>query len=202
MFATANLETLQTLMRTHDGHCTLAPALNRHIHTAHRAGKVAALPADPSTHMTLDDFKALRETMRRQDPAYKIPGRRRQPPPPSWQLYIASDRRSGPEFASVMYVDTTKGRRSQYGMEYPPDSVRIDLGFIPVSVSADAICSPKTVSEIIAHLADMNKLLIPVAGGWKPVAGFPFKKSYWEQDRAARLGRLCQDMAKVLASPL
>lgn len=202
IFATSNLETLQRMVRTHDGVCTLGPALHNHVAAAHKTGKVATLPADPSSHMTLDDFKALRNIMRREDPGYKIPGRRHQPPPPTWQLYIASDRRSGPEYASVMYVDTTKGRNTPYGVEYPPDSVRVDLGFIPISVSAGALCSPKTVSELIAHLADNNKLLIPVAGGWKPVAGFPYKKSYWDTDRVARLSRLCQDMAKVVASPI
>lgn len=201
-FAAANLENLQRMVRTHDGVCTLAPALHRHVYTAHRTGQVATLPADPSSHMTLDDFKALRSVMRREDPGYKIPGRRHQPPPPTWQLYIASDRRSGPDYASVMYVDTTKGRRTPYGIEYPPESVRVDLGFIPVSVAAGALCSPKTVSEIIIQLADTNKLLVPVAGGWKPIAGFPFKKSYWDTDRVARLSRLCQDLAKALSSPI
>ncbi len=202
IFAAAKLDTLQDLLRTHDGQCTLGPALHTHVAVAHRVGKVATLPADESTHMTLDDFKALRNAMRRREPSYKIPGRRRQPPPPSWQLYIASDQRSGPEYASVMYVDTTKGRVTPYGVEYTPESVRVDLGFIPVSVGGGALCSPKTVSELIAHLADNNKLLMPVAGGWKPVGGFPFKKSYWEQDRAARLSRLCQDLAKIVASPI
>jgi hypothetical protein len=202
MFATASLDALQGMMRTHDGHCTFAPALNRHVYSAHRKGDIATLPADPTTHMTLDDFKALRSTMRRQDPSYKIPGRRHQPPPPSWQLYIAKDRRSGPDYASVMYVDTAKVRYSAYGVEYPPDSVRVDLGFIPTSAPAGSICSPKTVTELIMNVAKMNKLLIPVAGGWKPVAGFPFKKSYWDTDRAGRMSRLCQDLAKVMASPI
>lgn len=201
-FATASHETLQQMVRTHDGVCTLGPALNRHVYAAHKVGQVATLPADPSTHMTLDDFKALRNVMRREDPGYKIPGRRHQPPPPSWQLYIASDRRSGPDFASVMYVDTTKGRMTPAGIEYPPESVRVDLGFIPVSVGAGAMCSPKTVSELIIQLAEKNKLLVPVAGGWRPVGGFPFKKSHWEVDRSARISRLCQDLAKVLASPI
>lgn len=202
IFAAAGLETLQRMVRTHDGVCTLGPALHTHVATAHRTGQIATLPADPSTHMTLDDFKALRDIMRREDPGYKIPGRRRQPPPPTWQLYIASDARSGPDYATVMYVDTNKGRVTPYGIEYPPESVRVDLGFIPVSVSGPALCSPKTVSELIAHLADNNKLLVPVAGGWKPVGGFPYKKSYWEIDRAARLSRLCQDLAKIVASPI
>jgi hypothetical protein len=202
IFATSGLETLQRIVRTHDGVCTLGPALHSHVATAHRTGQVATLPADPSSHMTLDDFKALRNIMRREDPGYKIPGRRHQPPPPTWQLYINSDRRSGPDYASVMYVDTTKGHTTQYGIEYPPESVRVDLGFIPVSGAAGALCSPKTISELIGHLADNNKLLMPVAGGWKPVAGFPYKKSYWVTDRAARMSRLCQDMAKVVASPI
>lgn len=202
IFAASGLETLQRMVRTHDGVCTLGPALHGHVATAHRAGQIATLPADPSSHMTLDDFKALRDIMRREDPGYKIPGRRRQPPPPTWQLYIASDARSGPDYATVMYVDTNKGHVTPYGIEYPPESVRVDLGFIPTSVSGSALCSPKTVSELIAHLADNNKLLVPVAGGWKAVGGFPYKKSYWDIDRAARLSRLCQDLAKIVASPI
>lgn len=200
--AEAPLDALQGLVRTHDGQCTFAPALHSHVARIHKTGDVATLPADRSTHMTLDDFRALRDAMRRGEPSYKIPGRRRQPPPPTWRLYIASDRRSGPDFASIMYVDTTKGRITPYGVEYPPESVRVDLGFIPVSVPPGSRCTPKTVSEIIAHLATINKLLIPVAGGWKPVAGMPFKKSHWERDTAARLTRFCQDLAKVLASPI
>lgn len=202
MFISAPLDHLQGMVRTHDGQCTFAPALHNHVYTAHHAGKAAALPASPSTPMTLDDFKALRNTMRRQNPAYKIPARRRQPLPSSWQLYITSDRRSGPDFISVMYVDSTKGRSTPYGIEYPPEAVRADLGFIPVSVSAGSLCSARTVSELIVQLANMNKLLTPVTGGWKPVAGFPFKKSYWDDDRAAKMSRLCQDLAKVLASPI
>ena len=202
IFAASGLETLQRMVRTHDGVCTLGPALHSHVAAAHRTGQIATLPADPSSHMTLDDFKALRNIMRREDPGYKIPGRRRQPPPPTWQLYIASDTRSGPGYATVMYVDTNKGRVTPYGVEYPPESVRVDLGFIPVSVSGPALCSPKTVSELIAHLADNNKLLVPVAGGWKAVGGFPYKKSYWDIDSAARLSRLCQDLAKIVASPI
>lgn len=198
----ASLDSLLGLVRTHDGQCTFAPGLHQHVYAAHRTGQIATLPADASTHMTLDDFKALRATMRRRDPGYKIPGRRHQPPPPTWQLYIASDQRSGPDYASVMYVDTSKGRYTAYGIEYPPESVRVDLGFIPVSVPSGSICSPKTLSELISQLAELNKLLVPVAGGWKPVGGFPYRKSHWEHDRAARVGRLCQDLAKVLASPI
>jgi hypothetical protein len=42
---------------------------------------------------------------------------------------------------------------------------------------------------------------MPVAGGWKPVGGFPFTKKYWETERAAKFSRLCRELTKALTTP-
>jgi hypothetical protein len=151
--------------------------------------------------MTLDDFKALRDAIRRREPGYKIPGRKHQPPPPEWRLYVAADNRSGPDFVSVMYVDVTRGRPSRTGIDFPVDAVRVDMGFLPVTNLAGALCDPQTLVDLMQRLDAANRLLVPVAGGWKPVTGFPFTKKYWETDRNAKFGRLCRDLARALTQP-
>jgi len=152
--------------------------------------------------MTLDDFTALRNSMRRRNPKYKIPGRKHQPPPPNWKLYVASDNRSGPDFASVMFVDVTKVVQTAAGVQYPVESVVLDLGFIPLTITG-ALCSPRTIVDLLQQLTAANRLLTPVAGGWKPVAGFPFRRSYWSApDATERLNRLCRDLTKALANPM
>ncbi len=198
-FATASPEYLQQAIRLHQRTCTTGPALDAKVSAEHRAGNVATIPGDPSTHMTLEDFKALRSSMRRRDPAYKIPARKHQPPPANWQLYIASDNRSGPEYASVMFLDVTKAEQTSAGVQYPTTAVRMDLGFIPVTETAGASCSPQTLVDLIQNVNEKNRLVSPVAGGWKPNAGFPFKKSYWEKDRAEKVSRLCRDLAVLSA---
>jgi hypothetical protein len=200
-FASADAATLQEVLRLHDRTCTLAGPLNDKVAAEHKAGHVATMPGDPSSHMTLDDFKALRDTMRRKYPGYKIPGRKHQPPPPNWQLYVASDNRSGPEYASVMFVDVTKVIHTASGVQYPVSSVRLDLGFIPLTLTG-ALCAPQMVVELIQRLSAANRLLTPVAGGWKPVGGFPFKKSYWETDGQERFSRLCKELTRALSTPL
>jgi hypothetical protein len=151
--------------------------------------------------MTLDDFKALRDAMRRKNPTYKVPGRRHQPPPPEWKLYVASDNRSGPEFMSVMYVDVTKARATATGYQYPADSVKIDMGFIPKTVPPGALCNPKLIVDLLGGLSKAHRLLTPVAGGWRPVAGFPFTKAHWDKDRVEKVSRLCRDLTRILTHP-
>jgi len=176
--------------------------LNAKVTAEHKAGQVATLPGDPSSHMTIDDFKALRDSRRRHDPAYKIPGRKHQPPPPTWQLYIASDNRSGSSFASVFFVDVTKVVEGRNGPEYPVDSIVLDLGFIPLTIM-DSLCKPQMIVELLQRLTTANRLLIPVAGGWKPVAGFPFTKKYWSGPEAKeRFSKLCQNLTRQLTTPL
>jgi len=202
-FADASPSNLQELIRLHTNTCTFAAPLHAKVVAEHKAGKVATLPEDPTSHLTLDDFRALRDAMRRKEPGYKLPSRRHQPPPPEWQLYISQDNRSGDEFASVMFVDATKAFETSKGVVYPVSSVMIDMGFIPVTLhGAPALCAPQLMVTIIKRLADDNRLLTPVAGGWKPIAGFPFTKQYWATDRAAKFSKLCRDLTRALTSPM
>jgi hypothetical protein len=201
-FATVDTPTLQDVVRLHDRTCTFAAPLNAAVEQEHKKGNVATIPGDLNSNMTLDDFTALRNSMRRRNPKYKIPGRKHQPPPPNWKLYVASDNRSGPDFASVMFVDVTKVVQSAAGVQYPVESVVLDLGFIPLTITG-ALCSPRTIVDILQQLTAANRLLVPVAGGWKPVAGFPFRRSYWSApDAKERLNRLCRDLTKAMANPM
>ena len=200
-FITAHPEYLQQAIRLSNRTCTTGPALNAKVTAEHRSGDVATIPGDATSHMTLDDFKALRAAMRRRDPAYKIPPRKHQPPPENWKLYIASDNRSGPEYASIMFLDVSKAERTAEGVQYPQTAVRMDLGFIPVTSVEGASCSVQTLVDLIKHANENNRLVSPVAGGWKPNAGFPFKKSYWEAGRVEKLSRLCRELAVVSTRP-
>jgi len=200
-FASADPATLQDLIRLHNRTCVVSGPLNDKVAAEHKAGQVATIPGDPTNHMTLDDFKALRDSMRRRNPGYRIPARKHQPPPPNWQLYVSPDNRSGPDFASVMYVDTTKLLETPEGIQYPLDSVKVDMGFIPLKLEG-ALCTPQLVADLLARLANENRLLTPIAGGWKPVGGFPFTKKYWSVDTKTRFGKLCTELTKTLMSPM
>ena len=193
---------VEDIVRLHDNTCTAASGLHKYVAAEHKAGHVAAIPGNRhATPMTLEDFTALRAAMRRRDPAYKVPSRHHAPPPPTWQLYIASDRRSGPDFASVMYVDVTKVRQTAYGVEYPPEAIRVDMGFIPAAAPLGALCSAQTIVDLLDRLAKANRLLTPTAGGWRPIAGFPFSRDHWRTDTANRVNRLCRDLSKALTQP-
>ena len=200
-WTTADAATLQDIIRLHNRTCLSATHLNDRVAAEHKAGRVAIIPGDGG-HLTLDDFKALREAMRRRIPAYKIPARKHQPPPPNWQLYVSSDTRSGADFASVCIIDETKMRTLSDGYEIPLDSILLDLGFIPLTIT-DGICKPQTIVDIIRRLFETNRLLTPVAGGWKPLTGFPYSKRYWQtRDAKDRLGKLCLNLTQALTTPL
>jgi hypothetical protein len=203
-FLTSSTENLQEALRLHDGTCTFATPLNALITTEHKAGRIVPIPgATDRTPLSLEDFRVLRDTMRRRDPAYKLPARRHAPAPPEWKLYVASDSRSGSDYATVGFVDTTKGRRTLAGVVYPPDAFRVSMGYIPSTAPRGSTCSIQTVVDLLQRLADANRLLVPTAGGWRPIAGFPFTKAQWEDGhRAQRLGRLCKDLARALLTPL
>ena len=201
-FRNMDAANLQQLIKLHTRACTLATPLHAKVAAEHREGTIATIPGDPSTQMLMADFKALRDAMRRTNPDYKLPGRRHQPPPPNWRLHVARDARSGPDYLSVAYVDTTKARATPTGTEYPPEAVRIDLGFIPTSKVAGALCDSAFIVETLQRLADANRLLDPVAGGWKPIAGFPYTKAHWTRDTAARLSNLCRQLIRALTSPI
>jgi len=152
--------------------------------------------------MTLDDFKALRTTMRRRNPAYKIPGRSHQPPPKNLKLYVASDNLSGPDFASIFIIDTTKIKATAAGYEYPPESIMMNLGVIPVTVPPGALCQPQMLVNLLGELEKANRLLEQIAGGWKAVFT-PRSKQYWSSgaDRAAKVSRFCSELTKALTTP-
>lgn len=201
-FTAASADSLQELLRLHDGTCTFATPLNNQVMQKYKIGQIPPIPGSADrTPMTLEDFTALRDTMRRHNPAYKLPAHRHTPPPPEWRLYAASDAQSGPDYLTVGFVDTTKSRRTQYGIQYPPDAFRVQMGFLPVVAPRIAGCTIQDVISLLRRLADANKLLVPTAGGWRPIAGFPFTKADWEGSyRAQRLGRLCKDLARALAT--
>jgi hypothetical protein len=95
-------------------------------------------------------------------------------------------------------VDSTLGRTTPYGVEYPPEAYRVELGYLPASTPSGAQCAASMVQDLLTRLARSNRLLVPVAGGWKPPAGFPFSKSHWQHaKRAERFTRLCKDLAKL-----
>lgn len=197
----ADTTQLQEVIRLHNRTCVMATGLHGTVKTQHRAGTPATIPGDPATALTLDDFKALRATMRRRDPAYKLPARKHQSAPATWQLYVASDNRSGIEFVSAMIVDVSKARATPTGYEYPPESVMIDMGFIPTETPAGSLCQPQLLVDLLDRLAKSDRLLEPVAGGWKPVFT-PRPKSYWATDRKEKVGRLCRELTRALTTPL
>lgn len=200
VFATLPDVDLQKLVRLHDGTCIVADHLHAQVAAQHKTGAVASIPGS-GLHMTLDDFRAFRETMRRTHPTYKIPPRAYQPPPASWQLYVASDNRSGENYASILYVDVTKARMTATGPEYPVESVMVDLGFFPINV-AGTMCAPSMIVELLKRLAAANKLLVPVAGGWRPATPFGNSMKYWQTDTVAKFNKFCQDLTKLLTSPI
>jgi hypothetical protein len=198
-----NAADLQDVIRLHNGDCVSAEALSERVGEQHRANKTATLPDVAETHMVLNDFRAMRDAIRRRKPAYKIPGRRHQPPPAEWQLYIASDARCGSQYLSVAYVDTTRGVVGYNGTpQYPKEAIRVDLGFIPILRGEGLKCSMNTVITFIEKLAAENKLLQQVGGGWRPMAGFPHTKAFWEEDTVRKFNRFCMELVRRLGSPL
>ena len=198
-FTHAEPAALQELVRLHNGTCAFATPLDSHVAEQHKRGALATLPDDSRRHMTLEDFKALRDAMRRHTPGYKIPGRKHQRPPATWQLYIASDERSGPDFVSVAFVDVMKGVMRADGPHYPESAIVIDLGFLPMNIDATA-CTASIMLRMIQRIDSAGRLLTSVAGGWKAAVGFPFSKRHWETDGRRKMDRLCMDLSTLLSS--
>ena len=192
----ASQSQLTDMIRLHTGTCTLASGLHAKVAAERKAGRIGTIPGDPQTHMTADDFNALRDAMRRSNPAYKVPGHRHLPPPPEWKLYIASDNLSGPEFVSIVFLDITKAKHGPHGVQYPTDSIRINMGYLPIHVSSS--CSLNTLIERIKQVHMAGKLLVPTAEGWKPIAGFPFKKEDWKHNATQKMEKLCFELTKAL----
>ena len=129
------------------------------------------------------------------------PFRYKQLPPSSWKIYIASDTRSGPNFASVMFVDITKVVLDSHGRPYyPPECIAVDLGFIPISI-AGTNCSPQKISDLIESAAKSHKLLEHMYGTWIPTAGFPHKKHDWNEQHSIvrqRINDMCKELVNVI----
>lgn len=196
-FAAEDTVALRDLVRLHNRTCAFVRPLNQKVAGDRARGQLATIPGTPEL-MNEADYDALRAGMRRHDPNYKIPKHRHAPPPANWQLYVASDERSGPDFATVAYVDVTKAYISAQGPVYPPQSVRIDLGVIPL-VEIPGICSAQDRVNLIARLAAANRLVTPTASGWKPVAGMPFTRDYWYRQSVSKLSAFCTQLSKALA---
>ena len=198
-FNRAEPAALQELVRLHNGTCTFATPLDSHVADQHKRGTIATLPDDSRGHRTLEDFKALRDAMRRHTPGYKIPGRKHQRPPSTWQLYVASDERSGPHYVTVAYVDVMKGVMRADGPHYPDSAIVIDMGFLPADF-AGTVCTGPMLMGMLQRLDAAGKLLSPVAGGWKASAGFPFSKRHWEHDKKRKMDRLCTELSGQLGT--
>lgn len=197
------VDSLQEIVRLHDGTCATASSLQHHVITEQKRKRIVGIPGIPEILMNYDDFRVLRDAIRRRHPGFKFKSKEKVEFPAEWKLYVASDQRSGPDYASVGFVDITKGKRTMYGIAYPFDSFRIDLGYLPITSFPGTSCSIQTIVDLLGRLADANKLVHPdtVHGGWKPIAGFPFTKEQWKTPYSSqRLGRLCRDLAKALSS--
>jgi hypothetical protein len=139
--------------------------------------------------------------MRRRDPAYRLPQLKHTPPPPGWQLYVAQDGRSGPDFATVAYVDTTKARPTPTGFAYDDDAIRIPLGVIPVRPPAGSKCSVQKIVDLLGAAAFQQRLLVPAPGGFRSaISGLPAAKADWSKaDSVRRFNKLCTDLESLIA---
>jgi len=204
-FVSQDTASLQKLVRLHNNTCASSQALNRQIYI----DRVEGRPTDiPGTYEPLNsaDHNAIASSQGRVTgalgnpyafPTTAAPVVRRAPRPAEWQLYIAQDARSGPEYASVLIVDVTRARVTAYGTEYPQESIRVDLGFIPVSGGPGPRCTPQTLVDRIQRKDKKGALtfLDPASGRWKPIAPFPLPKTFWTSSRAAKMAQLCADLA-------
>ncbi len=205
-FVSEDTAALQQLVRLHNNTCASSKALNRQIYINGVEGRPSVVPGS-TTPLTPADHAAIRSSQNRVSapavPAYGFPttaapvGPRKAPRPSEWQLYIAQDARSGPEYASVLIVDVTKARTTAYGIEYPQDSVRVDLGYIPVTGGPGPACTAQTLVDRIQRKDKRGSLIFldPASGRWKPIAPFPLLKTFWASSRAAKMAQLCSDLA-------
>jgi len=195
----ADTATLQEVIRLHNKQCVVASRLNSYIAAKHKLGKPGTIPGT-EIPLTESDLIALRGAMRRKDPAYKIPRLKHNPPPPEWQLYISQDERSGPKFATVAFVDTTKALQTPTGYKYDDTALRIQLGFIPAFKPPGAVCSPQQIVDLLEIAAKAGILIVSAPGGWtSAVSGLPASKSVWQSaDAGRRMNRLYADLTKLV----
>ena len=117
--------------------------------------------------------------------------RQAQPDIGNWKLLIT---RADSDFVSVLYVDESMAYQGPYGKEYPANSVRIDLGFVPINIREG-----QHLLNLIGRLANANRFLIAKPGrGWAAVGGFPFTKQYWHTDTARKIHQLYTDLRQKL----
>lgn len=209
-FVSEDTAALQQLVKLHNNTCASSKSLNRQIYIDGVQGRPSTIPGSYEP-LTPADHAAIRAAQNRVSaavaPAYGFPTTaapvgRRAPRPSEWQLYIAQDARSGPEYASVLIVDVTKARTTAYGIEYPQDSIRVDLGYIPISGgpvtgAPGPACTAQTLVDRIQRKDKKGSLIFldPASGRWKPIAPFPLQKTFWASSRAAKMAQLCSDLA-------
>jgi len=206
-FVTEDTPALQQLVKLHTNTCSSSKALHRQIYIDGVEGRSPVVPGS-FTPLTPADHAAIRASQGRTGappPPYGFPTTaapvagigRRAPRPSEWQLYIAQDARSGPDYASVLIVDVTKARTTAYGVEYPAESIRVDLGYIPVTGGPGPTCTPQTLVDRIQRKDKRGSLIFldPASGRWKPIAPFPLLKTFWTSSRAAKMAQLCSDLA-------
>jgi len=170
----------EDVVRLHERTCAIAEPLSRVVATQHAKGRLARIPGT-DVEMTREDFRALKDAMRRRDPAYKVPVLKREEAPESWVLYL--DREG--QYLTVQIIDIDTG------------ALELDLGYIPI-VSRGR-CTAQTVIDMLRSLESANRLLVPEGNRWRPVVG-PFPKSYWKShDAAAKYNRMCHDLANALS---
>ena len=207
-FVSQDTASLQKLVRLHNNTCASSDALNRQTYIDRVNGRPTLVPGPMSSFepLTAADHAAIAASQNRvgTGTGYAFPttaapaaAGRRVPRPAEWQLYIAQDARSGPEYASILIVDVTRARVTAAGTEYPAESIRIDLGFIPVTVSGGVKCTPQTLVDRIQRLDKRGALtfLDPASGRWKPIAPFPLPKTFWASGRSLKMAQLCADLA-------
>jgi len=74
-FSYMNPYDLQDVVRLHDRTCVAAQPLHYKVAGEHGAGRMAMMPGHTGQPMSQSDFDALRDAMRRRNPAYRIPSR-------------------------------------------------------------------------------------------------------------------------------
>uniref|UniRef100_A0A6C0EAI3 Uncharacterized protein n=1 Tax=viral metagenome TaxID=1070528 RepID=A0A6C0EAI3_9ZZZZ len=169
-----------SIVKLHERTCAYDEPLSRAVAAQHAKGRLANIPGT-NTEMTREDFRALRDSMRRRNPAYKIPPLRREAPPESWVLYIE---REG-QYLSVKIIDMDTR------------AMELNLGYIPIV--GHGRCSVGTVVDMLRSLDSANRLIAPKDNHWQPVVG-PFNKSYWKSaDALSKYNRMCLDLANALS---
>jgi hypothetical protein len=177
---TLDSESKDSIVRLHERTCAIDEPLSRSVAAQHAKGRLARIPGT-NTEMTREDFRALRDSMRRRNPAYKIPSLRREEAPESWVLYI--EREGNYLTVKIIDIDTK--------------AVELNLGYIPIV--GHGRCSTTTIVDMLRSLEAANRLIAPKDNHWQPVVG-PFNKSYWKSaDALSKYNRMCHDLANALS---